>query len=444
MEARFLVLRLTACAACLLAVSPANLAQQSAPPVAPAPSSQPASPEFVNARKLIEQGKVDDAIAELHTVESRDPAAKGLALEMGTAYYKKSDFPKAIEYLKRATLADPASGEATQLLGLSYYLNGHPSDAIPMLEKVQGWYSRANVDAAYILGICYIQTKDYPQARMAFAKMFAVPPDSAASYLFTARILLRQDYDPVAELVSYYRPLRAISQSIDVVPPTDPLTPYKLVVAPGLNVLSDAAARNLIEYVRQGGHLVLGQRSGMKDQDNGLQPERQPGPLADLLGGRVEQYYALIDPVPVTGKFGSSQGKLWAELLSANNKETEVLATYGESNGWLDGMPAAITRKTGKGRITYMGAWLDEAGMASAAKWMTDISGVKPALGTVPDGVEVYPRYGSKGTVYILVNFSKTQQSVSLPSPMSDVLEGGSKASVTLPRYGVAVLSAAH
>ena len=49
----------------------------------------------------MQQGKVDDAIAELHTVESRDPAAKGLALEMGTAYYKKSDFPKAIEYLKK-------------------------------------------------------------------------------------------------------------------------------------------------------------------------------------------------------------------------------------------------------------------------------------------------------------------------------------------------------
>jgi beta-galactosidase GanA len=50
---------------------------------------------------------------------------------------------------------------------------------------------------------------------------------------------------------------------------------YKLVVAPGLNVLSDAAAKNLIDYVRQGGHLVLGQRSAMKNDDNGLQTERQ-------------------------------------------------------------------------------------------------------------------------------------------------------------------------
>jgi tetratricopeptide (TPR) repeat protein len=55
------------------------------------------------------------------------------------------------------------------------------------------------VDASYILGICYIQTKDYPNARMAFAKMFNVPSESAASYLFTARMLLRQDFGPVAE-----------------------------------------------------------------------------------------------------------------------------------------------------------------------------------------------------------------------------------------------------
>ena len=135
----------------------------------------------------------------MQALAARDPNAKGLAFEMGVAYYKKSDFPKAIEYLKKATAADPANDEAIQLLGLSYYLNGHPADAIPLLEKVQGWYSRANVDASYILGICYIQTKDFPQARKAFGKMFDVPADSAASYLFTARMLLRQEFDPVAE-----------------------------------------------------------------------------------------------------------------------------------------------------------------------------------------------------------------------------------------------------
>jgi len=155
--------------------------------------------DLPSVRKLMQEGKFDEAISDLQALETRHPEAKGLDLELGTAYYKKSDFPKAIDYLKKASLADPGNGEATQLLGLSYYLGGHPAEAIPLLEKVQGWYPRANVDAAYILGICYIQTKDYPRARAAFARMFELPPDSAAAYMFTARMLLRQEFDPVAE-----------------------------------------------------------------------------------------------------------------------------------------------------------------------------------------------------------------------------------------------------
>jgi tetratricopeptide (TPR) repeat protein len=185
----------------LWAFCAAGIAQEAAAIEAPAasPSQTATAPEFAEARKLMRQDKVDEAIAELQAIEAKDPATKGLSLELGTAYYKKNDFAKAIEYLKKAIAADPADGEATQLLGLSYYRGGHPADAIPMLEKVQGWYPRANADASYVLGVCYIQTKDYPQARKAFGKMFEVPPDSAASYLFTAQMLLRQEFDPVAE-----------------------------------------------------------------------------------------------------------------------------------------------------------------------------------------------------------------------------------------------------
>ncbi len=251
-----------------------------------------------------------------------------------------------------------------------------------------------------------------------------------------------RNYDPVEEILSYYEPLRAIAQSIDIVPPTVSLRQYKLVVAPGLNVLSDAAAKNLIAYVQDGGHLVLGQRTGMKDDDNGLQPDRQPGPLGAILGGRVEQYYALTDPVPVEGKWGSGKSSLWAELLSTKDADTTVLLRYGKSNGWLDGQPAAITRKVGKGRITYIGAWLDKTTMTRAAKWMAEDSAIQTPLPAVPAGVEVYPRYGDHRVVYILINFAKQPQTVTLPVPMNDVLQGGAKQSVELPVYGVAVLAA--
>src|SRR2546427_10912003 len=77
--------------------------------------------------------------------------------------------------------------------------------------------------------------------------------------------------------------------------------------------------------------------------------------------------------------------------------------------------------------------------MKPADKRMTDVSGVKPALGPGRYGVEVYPRSSDANRVFILVNLSKGEQTVSLPSQMQDVLEGGTKNSVILPIYGVAV-----
>ena len=195
------IARCSRAAACFCILAGIAMAQQSALPQSPSTQMPPraAAPDFAKARLLMQQGKIDEAISELRAIQANAPAAQGLELELGTAYYKKGDYAQAVESLKKASATDPGSGEAIQLLGLSYYLSGHPAQAIPLLEKVQSWYPRANVDASYILGICYIQTKDYPRARIAFAKMFDVPADSAASYLFTARMLLRQEFDPVAE-----------------------------------------------------------------------------------------------------------------------------------------------------------------------------------------------------------------------------------------------------
>ena len=170
----------------------------------PSQETQSASPQasastFEAAGKLLEEGKYDEALSQLQALAAQDPKVPELSHQLGAAYYKKGDFLKATGYLKQATEENPKDSEAVQLLGLSYYLAGRPNEAIPLLEKVQTWFPLANVDAAYILGVSYIQVKNYPQARNAFARMFDVPADSAASYLFTARMLLRQEFDPIAE-----------------------------------------------------------------------------------------------------------------------------------------------------------------------------------------------------------------------------------------------------
>jgi tetratricopeptide (TPR) repeat protein len=156
-------------------------------------------PDLRHASGLIQNRQYQDAISELQELKSQDPQRKGVTRELGVAYYKLGDYGHASETLRQAVAEDASDSEAAQLLGLSYYFSGRPKEAIPLLEKVQSWYPRANVDAAYVLGLCYIQSFDYEHARRAFAAMYAVPPDSAASHLFLARMLLRQGFDPIAE-----------------------------------------------------------------------------------------------------------------------------------------------------------------------------------------------------------------------------------------------------
>jgi len=173
-------------------LAPNGLAQSSGPP----PSS---APTLEQVHRLNEQGKSDEALAALSEISKAAPQTKNLNREIGLTYYRKGDYPNAVNYLKQAIAENPSDAEAVQLTGLSLYLAGKPGDAIPYLEKVQSWYPSANVDATYILGVAYMQSKRYSDARSAFAKMFQVPPDSAAAYLFTARLLLRFDFGPVAE-----------------------------------------------------------------------------------------------------------------------------------------------------------------------------------------------------------------------------------------------------
>ena len=164
---------------------------------ASAQSTLPVS--FDQIHRLTEQGKFDEALSALNAISNSDPATKNLAHEFGVFYYRKGDYLNAVTSLRRALAENPNDAEATQLTGLSLYLAGKPAEAIPYLEKVQSWFPSASVDASYILGVAYIQTKNYSNARSAFAKMFQVPPDSAAAYLFTARLLLRLDFGPIAE-----------------------------------------------------------------------------------------------------------------------------------------------------------------------------------------------------------------------------------------------------
>ena len=189
------LLILAFCAASFAAPAQSELPANQKPSESSAADPDPLS----DAKRLIDAGKFDDAIQKLSAIQQQRPETKGLQYQLGVAYYRKGDFAQAQAALARAMEEDPQNREAVQLRGLSLVQMGRPAAAIPYLKQVQSWMGSVNVDAVYVLGLCYVHTQNYDEARRSFAQMYGVPPDSAQAHLFLARMLLRQGYDPVAE-----------------------------------------------------------------------------------------------------------------------------------------------------------------------------------------------------------------------------------------------------
>lgn len=247
-----------------------------------------------------------------------------------------------------------------------------------------------------------------------------------------------KDFDPVAAFTDVYRPLRVQAQGVDIVSPDVELGRYRLVVAPNLNVVTAAQAKALEAYVRGGGHLVLGPRSGMKDDANALWPERQPGPLAALLGARVAQFYALDRDVEVIGSVNGT-ASIWAEAIEPTAGDVRTLATYRDPGGWLDGKPAIVTRAVGRGRITYFGAWLGREPMAALATSLLAHAGIAPLVPNAHPDLEIAERAGAGKRVLIAINHGTEPHALALPAGAKPA--GGDWADGRVPAHGIALFA---
>jgi len=256
-----------------------------------------------------------------------------------------------------------------------------------------------------------------------------------------------KSYDVLQVALGYYRALSAGGRTVDVISADAPLSQYKLVVAPSLNVLPQPLADHLLEYVRNGGQLVLGPRSGMKDEFDALDPRRQPGPLADALGGRVDQYYALEAPIAVANGSAKGTASIWAERLNATAPDIHVLLRYGSDGGWLKDRPAAISRDINNGSLTYIGAVLDQKLLKETLAPMLERTAPPPSIFTasLPEDVELCRREGTQQQAYIVINHSRTTSThLKLKAPMRNLLDDDKTiGNLDLQPQGIAVLHTA-
>ena len=185
-----LLLVLLSCAAAIPAQS------QGSADSAQIPSS---SASLVEANRLLAAGQLDQSLLQLDKLAATQPEAAGVENLRGMVFYQQGKMSEAAEAFGKAVAQNPKDFASMQMEGVSLFRRGNAAGAIPLLEKAHSSISTANVDPNYVLGLCYMDTRRYDDARHAFAVQYGFGVDSAQAYLLAARLFLRREYLPIAE-----------------------------------------------------------------------------------------------------------------------------------------------------------------------------------------------------------------------------------------------------
>lgn len=172
--------------------------------------SSPAATVFLRARLLHANGKVDEAIALLNSVENPSPDVKALRdkLSLGKSdnagelekkleanptdafvlgrlcsLYRTSDPAKALNYCRKASEAEPdnlshAIGFGAALVQAKMY-----AEAVELLRKLQTM-SPDNMTIRANVAIALFQLKRYPEAKAEYQWIAEKQPSSAVAYYF--------------------------------------------------------------------------------------------------------------------------------------------------------------------------------------------------------------------------------------------------------------------
>jgi len=227
------------------------------------------------------------------------------------------------------------------------------------------------------------------------------------------------DLQPHNHLINYWRHLFAYHYAlaragvpVDVVSTVADLSRYKLVIAPTLGLADDALAAKLTAYVKSGGMLLLGIRSGFKTLTNIVTDKPLPGPFCSLVGTTVKAWHSLPPDVMyplIDYKSCTLEATIWAESLI----EESAYPLIAYKDGPLKGQTAVAVNAVGKGNAVYVGLWPNEAILNSLIGWLLPKAGVQP-LAYVTEGMLVYCRNDSESDYIFLLNFTNVPATIRL------------------------------
>ncbi|WP_405019695.1 beta-galactosidase [Kitasatospora sp. NBC_00070] len=208
--------------------------------------------------------------------------------------------------------------------------------------------------------------------------------------------------------------------TVDFAHPEADLAGYPLVLVPALYLMTEAASRNLREYVAGGGTLAVSYFSGIVDEHDAVQPGPHPGALRDVLGLTVEEFAPLRagEQVRLDGPDGPLTGDVWSEFVVPRG--AEPVWTYAD--GPAAGHPAVTRHLLGDGTAWYVSSRLNGADLDTVLARACADAGL--AARELPRDVELVERIGEQGRYLFAINHGSVAVRLPLPTAGVELITG--------------------
>lgn len=201
----------------------------------------------------------------------------------------------------------------------------------------------------------------------------------------------------------------------------DELMRYPVLFCPHSVIVTEKQKFLFEQYVRDGGILILGCRTGYKDSTGKCVMTPQPGLLAELTGAEVSEFTFVG---PEDGKvYADWNGKkleasIFNDILEVTKEESKVLATY--CGNYYKGQPALTEHPYGKGKMLYYGAAFERQAVQAFLDYTGICEPYKEVL-ELPECCELAVRTKEECTYYIVLNYTKEPVQIRLKHELEDM-----------------------
>ena len=243
--------------------------------------------------------------------------------------------------------------------------------------------------------------------------------DNKVGILFSADSANSISYMPVSDTVDYMTLLRQMYNALydlniepDFVQAGEAnLSRYKVLLVPPLYSASDEVLRQIADYVKNGGRVVMAFKSGFTDQYSTVRAVMAPGPLRDVTGFHYQEFTNLAEPEPLKpDPFGigeQNKGAVWQEFLVPDT--AEIVASFDDAY-WH--FPAITRNQCGSGTLTYEATYLTDVLQREVIRSVLKDAGVSGPDQSLPEPVKVrHGRNVQNKLLHYYLNFSGQEQS---------------------------------